>query len=171
VISFDPGVKHLAVAVYAPGPMRLRLLDLANISASNAANSVAKLVRYLHNMLPLMYGCGWVVVIERQPGRNNRSITLVEGAIAGFFRGRHMQVHHVDTRFKWRALPDEAYRGLDGRQRKATAVSAVQAWLTANPQEASVTAKFRNGRKQDDMADSLVQALALCRQSIRTAPA
>jgi hypothetical protein len=168
VISVDPGIRHFALTVYDPVSRRVRVWELFDARAPSAGTSAAIVCDVLQQHLPSMSGCS-VVVVERQPGRDNRPTTLVEGAVAGFFHAQGLQVLHKDTRFKWTAMPDHDYGQLRPAERKRITVAAARTWLDANPQLPELMFRFDAARKKDDLADSLVQALAQCEEHIHFA--
>lgn len=99
------------------------------------------------------------VLIEKQPGQNKKMKT-VENFLQAYFVIKTPSAETIiyDARHK---VPDVAGGGKARyRQRKATAVTRCKDFLEGSEVNACWMDTFRNSKKKDDLADTVLQALS-----------
>jgi hypothetical protein len=170
VISFDPGTKNLAVCVleYDDDDKNPRIVVWATTALDGPGPSgvVSTIDRILGGLEP----CEHVeVVIEHQPTKNAKTKRLecyfemlftLRGAERVYVQDARLKLNWAATTHHWprREIPDWSYA-----VRKKLSVEVSRSWLgdgggdTTNAHWKEI---FEASKKKDDLADSLLQALA-----------
>lgn len=164
VLGIDVGAKNLALCAIRPGADPLGTGDAIELwaltSTALSPRSLANAVRAagVDELLPRVRD----VVIERQPGRNTKTVRL-QHYLEMLFALRDVRVHtqHSKRKLDYAAktpwfpgTPTTTYYA-----RKKAAVQTAAAFLAAVPQPPAAHEAFAC-KKQDDLADALLHAMA-----------
>lgn len=157
ILSLDVGRRNLGVCLLDDDGRILRwtTLDFPSL----AAGDVVATLNRMDNSFDL-------VLVERQPSRNP-SMKRLEAFLEMYFAKDGKVVRLVDPRRKLDFAAQSPYWDADAaggpwtyHRRKKLAVAAAAKFLDAHPQDPEVERAFRDAPKKDDLADSLLQALA-----------
>jgi hypothetical protein len=163
IVSVDVGIKNLAVCQVDTDSHEIMRWQVEEIDRSGRGRNLLDAVYATLEQLDL---CGFDIgLVERQP--SNRTMIRVESMIAMYLRcspckplvAVYSPVHKLCG-----VEGVEATKG-KGRAkytaRKRMAVAEARRWLDAHPQPSDVLVqRFKASSKQDDYADSLLQALS-----------
>ena len=161
-ISFDVGTVHLGVAaasVAEDGRATLEWLDVADISASCGDRCVAKLWRYLDEVMALLGWSRYTALIERQPSKACSLMRTVELGIRHYFLMRahrgpdSVVVKSVSPRRKLAAPVVYAAGSSSGQKYKARKNAGVAEAADAFADLSEVRDFLMTG-KGDDAADA-----------------
>jgi hypothetical protein len=112
-----------------------------------------------------------LVLIEKQPSRNNK-MRIVEAMLNAYFiiKGTTNSSSSIKKVIVYSAkhkLGSETIKGKKGyAQRKKLSVERTQEFLNQQQQTEEIQNVFKNSKKKDDLADSLLQALAFTKNTI-----
>lgn len=161
ICSFDVGIKNLSFAVVQDGRLHdWKLVDLKHQAGGDLCLSV---VRALDGH-PALLQCD-VALVEKQPSKNNK-MRIVEALIQAYFviRGVASEDSSIKKAVVYSSkhkLGGESHRGSSGyRERKKLSVTRCKAFLDATGQDDAFVQLFLGSKKQDDLADCLLQALS-----------
>lgn len=160
VCSIDVGIKNLAYCVVescAPGQIEIRAWRLLGFAGKTMADTVHGLHALLVQHAADFEGCR-DVLIERQAGLNKRMVCLCH-SIQMFFLCRGRAVVLCDPRKKLSAFLPRAEGRKTYSETKALAIHHAKKTLEAAGQTVWLDFLGSN-RKQDDLADSLCQAVS-----------
>lgn len=164
VLSADVGRKNLALCLLRPGDDALgrgdtvlewALLTVGEPSAKGVLDALQAVRHWRFDE----------VVIEKQPPKNP-SMKRFEAYLEAYAAALGVPVYVQDAKHKlafaaqtpW--WPPGRVEAWTYAARKKLAVQTVAAFLDACPQEPTAGPAFRASKKKDDLADSLLQAMA-----------
>lgn len=158
ILSIDPGRQNLATCLVdfvGDGP-HIESWGVRALPAFDAI-SVAEFMKAYDGVCDL-------VVVETQLGKNPKMKRL-EHWIEMYCAMKNVPYHSFHAREKLRyACPDT--KKMTYAQRKKASVHAVQSFLASNAQPDTIQTVFSTAPKKDDLADSLLQALAFYKKSL-----
>lgn len=163
LLSFDVGIKNLAYCIYDSSSNKVLFWNIIDITAKKSDNACAHMVELLDNYKELL-NCD-VVLIEKQPSRNNK-MRIVEGLLNAYFvikgiTNKESDISKVIVYSAKHKLGKDTFRGKSNySQRKKLGVFRTEAFLKQYPQTDEFHNLFIESKKKDDLADSLLQALS-----------
>lgn len=155
LLSIDVGIRNLAMCLM--DHPKIVKWEVASVPSERAGGLFNALKEHLENR-------EWLkgvktVVIEKQPDRNKK-MKAVEHFLCGFFCGRGAETISFDARYK---IPDVVGPGKKAyAKRKATAVTRARDWIESDNKD--WVDFFNTHTKKDDLADTVMQALAFLNQ-------
>lgn len=166
ILSVDVGRKNLALCAVRGGDDPKGADDrICHWIVTACDPTPAGLVTALRG-LPWTLACDEVVV-ERQPNRN-AMMTRLQHYIEMYFAAHDKPVTVQDAKHKlafaagtpWWPSEADAPEGWSYRARKTLSVKTTRALLAATAQDPVFAQQFAASKKQDDLADSLLQGMA-----------
>ena len=155
IISIDVGIKNLAMCFIDSDTKRIIEWEVASVPSERQGGLLPALKEHLDRREWLRDAK--TVVIERQPDRNKK-MKAIEHYLHGFFCGRGLDTIVFDAKYK---IPDVVGPGRKQYiKRKNTAIERAREWVTTNSLNSSWLDFFNNHKKKDDLADTVMQALA-----------
>jgi hypothetical protein len=155
LLSIDCGIKNLAMCLIDPTNKKIHRWEVAGVPPMHAAGVFPCLVNHL-NERPWVLN-STTVVIEKQPDKN-RSIKAVENLLHTYFLVHKKEVIIYDARFK---IPDVAGPGRAMYlKRKKAAIERARKFIEVSPVNKEWIPMFDKSKKKDDLADTVMQALA-----------
>jgi len=155
LLSIDVGIRNLAMCCMIPSDRRIIHWEVSGVPSEREGGLFPALAEHLARR-------EWLsgvteVVIERQPDRNKR-MKAVEHFLHGFFTGSKKRVIIFDAKHK---IPDVVGPGrAQYTKRKNTAISRARDFISGDEVNASWLNEFNGHKKKDDLADTVMQALA-----------
>lgn len=161
ILSIDVGSRNLGLCVLGAGNVihHWKVLELPMpLTAKGVSETVAETM------------AGWQevqdVVIERQPGKN-LLMQRVQHYCEMLFHclGKKVTIMEARAKLTFASTTPWWPEGLAMKKwtyytRKTAAVNTVRAFLDNTPQQPEFVQVFTQSRKKDDLADSLLQAMA-----------
>lgn len=182
ILSFDVGIKNLSFADVQLGcgssdssddtADRILAWGVADVRADARGDDVDALTDALLDLLRERFASDGqeydYVLVENQPANKNPVMKTMQMLIYGFFKTARMlfgtvrEVRMVSATLKLAQLPKRVENGPPSyAERKAMAVLACRAALERRfSLDVPHADLFQKSRKKDDLADSLLQALA-----------
>lgn len=168
ILSIDPGRKNLGLCILDPGTDPTGRDD--TITHWAVVETPLDAPGLIDMMRAEVQGKSFGrVVIERQPPKNN-GMKKLEHHLEMYFATLGIPVTVVDARMKllfaettphWKG-PAEGVKTIKSYvRRKKLAIGVVTRYLEDSPQNTECAKLFRAAKKQDDYADSFLQAQAL----------
>lgn len=155
ILSIDCGIKNLAMCLIDPTDRRIHQWEVAGVPPLHVDGIFPCLVRHL-NERPWTLGAK-TVIIEKQPDRN-RGMKGVENLLHTYFLVKEKNVIIWDARHK---IPDVAGAGrAKYAQRKKASIERARKFIQATDVNRDWTEFFDRHKKQDDLADTVMQALS-----------
>ena len=155
LLSIDCGIKNLAMCLIDPADKKIHKWEVSGVPPMHAAGVFPCLVNHL-NERPWVLNSS-TVVIEKQPDRN-RSIKAVENLLHTYFLVHKKEVIIYDARYK---IPDVVGSGKEKyNQRKKTSIERARKFIQLSPNNKEWLPLFEKSKKKDDLADTVMQALA-----------
>uniref|UniRef100_A0A6C0F788 Mitochondrial resolvase Ydc2 catalytic domain-containing protein n=1 Tax=viral metagenome TaxID=1070528 RepID=A0A6C0F788_9ZZZZ len=161
ICSFDVGIKNLAFAIITNG----KIIDwqLIDLHSKNQEALCKELVETL-DKYPNLLECN-IALIEKQPSRNNK-MRIVEALLHSYFiiKGVTSPESNITKSIIYSAkhkLGAHTHKGSTGyRERKKLSITRCKHYLEQTNQDEKFINLFSKSKKQDDLADSLLQALS-----------
>tara|TARA_B100001094_G_scaffold332084_1_gene402695 strand:- start:1592 stop:2332 length:741 start_codon:yes stop_codon:yes gene_type:complete len=167
ILSFDVGIKNLAYCIVNGNTIyHWKVLDIGPPNGSDGPTHLIKILDTLPELLETH-----IVLIEKQPSRNNK-MRIIEAMLHAYFiiKGTTNSLSSIKKVIVYSAkhkLGSETIKGKKGyAQRKKLSVERTQEFLTQQPQTSEIQNIFKNSKKKDDLADSLLQALAFTKNVV-----
>lgn len=174
VLSVDVGTKNLAVCQIDRASNTLLEWRIERIECPKGKDLLQAVYEAMERLAPSGYD---VALVEKQP--TNRQMIRVEAMIAMYLKAQrsghvalYSPVHklgNVEGACEARGKGRKQYAA-----RKRLSVEAAKRWLEAHPQStpegSELVRRFEAATKQDDFADSLMQALSYCPQAGTSQP-
>jgi len=155
LLSIDVGIRNLAMCLM--DYPRIVKWEVASVPAEREGGLFNALREHLNNR-PWLRNVD-TVVIEKQPDRNKK-MKAIEHYLNGFFAGRGANTISFDARYK---IPDVVGPGKKAyAKRKATAITRARDWIETDNND--WVEFFNKHTKKDDLADTVMQALAYLNQ-------
>lgn len=155
LLSIDCGIKNLAMCLIDPSNKKIHRWEVSGVPPMHAAGVFPCLVAHLDERPWVLNST--TVVIEKQPDKN-RSIKAVENLLHTYFLVHKKEVIIYDARFK---IPDVAGPGKQMYlKRKKAAVERARKFIELTPVNHEWIPMFDKSKKKDDLADTVMQALA-----------
>jgi Poxvirus A22 protein len=155
ILSIDCGIKNLAMCLIDPNDRRIHQWEVAGVPPLHVDGIFPCLVRHL-NERPWTLGAK-TVIIEKQPDKN-RGMKGVENLLHTYFLVKEKNVIIWDARHK---IPDVAGAGrAKYAQRKKASIERARKFIEATQVNRDWTEFFDRHKKQDDLADTVMQALS-----------
>ena len=155
ILSIDCGIKNLAMCLIDPVDRRIHQWEVAGVPPLHVDGIFPCLVRHL-NERPWTLGAK-TVIIEKQPDKN-RGMKGVENLLHTYFLVKEKNVIIWDARHK---IPDVAGAGRARyAQRKKASIERARKFIEATQVNRDWTEFFDRHKKQDDLADTVMQALS-----------
>ncbi len=164
IVSIDVGRKNLALCGLAHGGCRSGKEDVIRQWTVTACDPTPA------GIAAVLQGLAWCldcteVVVERQPPKNPTMCRL-QHYIEMFFamHGKPVTVQDAKHKLAFAAStawwPEDQATSWTYHARKKLAVATAAGFLEGTPQPSELKDLFRQSRKKDDLADSLLQAQA-----------
>ena len=164
--SFDVGIKNLAYSITEDSV--IHHWEVFDISYNSNEGLCVALVKAL-NLRPHLLQCHRVI-IEKQPSRNNK-MRIVEHLLQAYFIIKgvlddNSPMAHATTYSPKHKLGSDSHKGASGyRERKKLGVQRCKAFLEQTQQPSPIMELFAKSKKQDDLADCLLQALSFTKNA------
>lgn len=160
VLSFDVGLKNLAFCLFDNSNNRILDWNVTEVPTS----SISKLLVFLNECNFWNFDID-VVVIEKQPSKNVK-MRIMENMLLVYFNMKHIkQVCSFSAKHKLGDLGKTVKGVKNYNLRKKMAVTMCTTFLEQNDTFRSF---FEKHTKKDDLADSLLQALAYSKYDLVT---
>jgi hypothetical protein len=155
LLSIDCGIKNLAMCLIDPKDKKIHKWEVSGVPPMHALGVFPCLVNHLNDRPWILDST--TVVIEKQPDRN-RSIKAVENLLHTYFLVHKKEVVIYDARHK---IPDVVGAGKEKYiQRKKAAVDRARKFIQMSPNNKEWLPLFEKSKKKDDLADTVMQAIA-----------
>jgi hypothetical protein len=162
--SIDVGIKNLAMCVLEPIGRRITAWEVIALTGTIETSLIPSIIASLDARADAFADVG-TVLVEKQPGRN-KTMLRVEAYIHMYFamRGKRVILYSPGRKL---AATGCAFRG-KGKEsyamRKKASVAVAAEFLRSTAAAAghapAARAAFTDGKKKDDLADALLQALS-----------
>ena len=165
VLSVDVGTVNMGVCLYDSGTQAIAHWTVLAVDRGvQLCEGVLEVMQKLWDSLHELQTPVDKVIIEKQSKRSLR-MQAVQNYVHMFcvMQGAPTLVYSPVNKLKGTGQENSGRSNY--RARKKAAISLTQQWLAEHPQAAGVVAEFGSAKKRDDLADSLLQALAFCRGS------
>lgn len=155
LLSIDVGIRNLAMCCLDPSNNRIVKWEVAGVPSEREGGLFPAMTEHLNRR-------EWLtevtkVVIERQPDRNKK-MKAVEHFLHGFFAGSGKEVIIFDAKHK---IPDVVGPGRKQyTKRKNTSIERARNFIAEHEFNSSWMEEFQGHKKKDDLADTVMQALA-----------
>lgn len=162
ILSIDVGIKNLAMCLLDPTTLHIEQWDVSGVPPEHEDGLYACLNRHL-NERPWVLTAS-TVLIEKQPGQNKRMKT-VENFLHAYCIIKNSDAETIiyDARHK---VPDIAGAGKARyRQRKNASIVRCKEFLDDHDVNREWRDHFKNSKKKDDLADTVLQALSYIRRT------
>jgi hypothetical protein len=161
VISFDVGMKNLAYCVSDND----KIIDwnVIELKPMTKEDLCCCIVRTLDGLELL--NNSEIVLIEKQPSRNNK-MRIIEALLNAYFviRGSSNSQSSISKVIVYSAkhkLGKNTFKGMSSyRERKKLGIARTIEFLNSTPENEEMKSLFAASKKKDDLADSLLMALA-----------
>ena len=163
ILSIDVGIKNLAMCLLDDENKLIEQWDVSGVPPHHADGLFPCLNRHL-NEKPWVLDAD-VTLIEKQPDKN-RKMKTVENFLHSYFVIKNPDKETIiyDARHK---IPDVAGAGKARyRQRKQTSINRCKDFLDGSDTNAHWRDTFKESKKKDDLADTVMQALSFTRRIV-----
>jgi hypothetical protein len=163
ILSIDVGIKNLAMCLLDDENKLIEQWDVSGVPPQHADGLFPCLNRHL-NEKPWVLEAD-VILIEKQPDKN-RKMKTVENFLHSYFVIKNPTKETIiyDARHK---IPDVAGAGkAKYRQRKQTSINRCKDFLDVSETNAHWRDTFKESKKKDDLADTVMQALSFTRRIV-----
>jgi len=164
VLSFDVGIKNLAFCIINNDQiLHWKVFSIDPSLEKSLTDGPTHLIKILDTMPELLRT--HLVLIEKQPSRNNK-MRVIEALLHAYFiiKGTSSDLSTIKKVIIYSAkhkLGSETVRGKKGySERKKLSVQRAKEFIERTHQAADMKHIFNSSKKKDDLADSLLQALA-----------
>lgn len=160
VLSIDVGIKNLALCTFDASSKTIQAWEVVSLGSARSDLAVA-----VKSVMDQRRGPWDRVVIERQPGRNQR-MKSVEHFLHMYCvcQGIPVTIFHARGKLAGTGVEHRGKSGQQYRARKKASVLLCRQWLEGNPGNDEWVRMFdKRGTKKDDYADALNQVLAFLR--------
>tara|TARA_R110002072_G_scaffold84065_15_gene190609 strand:+ start:3060 stop:3761 length:702 start_codon:yes stop_codon:yes gene_type:complete len=157
LLSIDVGIKNLAMCLLNETSLHIEEWDVDGIPPEHRDGIYVCLRNHLDARPWLLRAT--TILIEKQPGQNKRMKT-VENFLHAYFLIKIPQATTIiyDARHK---VPDVRGSGkANYRNRKNTAIVRCKDFLESNNVNSEWLMTFRQSKKKDDLADTVLQGLS-----------
>jgi len=161
IASFDVGIKNLAFCITEEEKICLwEIKDITPERGEDTCTSIVKLLDSIPELLDVD-----VIVIEKQPSRNNK-MRIVEALLYSYFiiKGVSQTEIRVRKAVVYSAkhkLGKTSFKGKSCyRERKKLAVARCSKFISETEQEPDFIAQFQESKKKDDLSDCFLQAMS-----------
>lgn len=168
ILSFDVGIKNLAFCILKEN--KIQQWDVSELKYSTNQSLCEAIVSHC-DAWPQMLDCE-TVLIEKQPSRNNK-MRIIEALLNAYFvikgsKNSESQVKKVLVYSAKYKLGSNTAKGKSNyTERKKLSIERCKKFLELTSDENSAFTKiFYSSRKKDDLADTLLQALAYNKSSL-----
>lgn len=157
ILSIDVGIRNLAMCLIDENTNSIKQWDVSGIPPEHEDGLYPCFRKHLDDK-------PWVldsttILIEKQPGQNKK-MKSVENFLHAYFVIKLPESETIiyDARHK---VPDVSGTGKTKyRQRKQTAITRCGEFLEKDTVNSSWIPHFKNSKKKDDLADTVLQALS-----------
>lgn len=163
ILSIDVGIKNLAMCLLNDENKLIEHWDVSGVPPQHSDGLFPCLNRHL-NERPWILDAD-VTLIEKQPDKN-RKMKTVENFLHSYFVIKNSDKETIiyDARHK---IPDVAGAGKARyRQRKQTSINRCKDFLDGSEINAHWRDTFKESKKKDDLADTVMQALSFTRRIV-----
>ena len=168
ILSFDVGMKNLAFCILKE--TTIEKWDVSEIKYKTNQSLCDAIVHHL-DKYPELLKCS-TVLIEKQPSRNNK-MRIIEALLNAYFviKGSSNQESSIKKVLVYSAKYKLGSNTMKGKsnynERKKLSIARCKRFLenTSNVNQNYVDVFFKS-KKKDDLADSLLQALAYNKSSV-----
>ena len=155
ILSIDVGTRNLALCQLKSDDREILHWDVDGIPPQSVKGTFPALRDHL-NERPWVRDSD-IVLIEKQPGQNKK-MKMVEHFLHAYFVISNKETIIYDARFK---VPDVVGSGRAlYKKRKETAILRCGEFLDTSDINAHWLAVFKNSKKKDDLADTVLQAFS-----------
>lgn len=155
LLSIDCGIKNLALCLIDPSNKKIHNWEVSGVPPMHAAGVFPCLVKHLNDR-PWILNSN-TVLIEKQPDKN-RSIKAVENLLHTYFLVHNKDVIIYDAKHK---IPDVVGAGKEMYiKRKKASIERARKFIQNSIENKEWIPVFENSKKKDDLADTVMQALA-----------
>tara|TARA_B100001094_G_scaffold137877_1_gene133523 strand:+ start:787 stop:1530 length:744 start_codon:yes stop_codon:yes gene_type:complete len=165
ILSFDVGIKNLAFCVFDSKTKKICRWENISLDPQKGEDMCLCVVRNMDNYEELLNFID-KVVIEKQPSRNNK-MRVIEALLQSYFVIKGLaslestisKVSIYSAKHKLGNIP--SLRGKSNyAERKKLSVQRCKSYIESSNQPFEMKNKFEKSKKKDDLADTLLQALA-----------
>ena len=167
ILSFDVGMKNLAFCILEE--TTIKSWNVSEIKYTTNQSLCEAIVTHLDTW-PHLLECQ-TVLIEKQPSRNNK-MRIIEALLNAYFvingtKNENSNIKRVLVYSAKYKLGNNTMKGKTNyNERKKLSVARCKKFLEKTIQEKTFTDMFEESKKKDDLADTLLQALAYNKHSI-----
>ena len=162
ILSFDVGIKNLAFCILKEN--KIQYWNVSELKYSTNQSLCEAIVSHC-DAWPQMLECG-TVLIEKQPSRNNK-MRIIEALLNAYFviKGSKNTASNVKKvcvySAKYKLGTNTAKGKSNYTERKKLSIERCKKFLELTSEENSLFSEtFHSSKKKDDLADTLLQALA-----------
>ena len=163
ILSIDVGIKNLAMCLLDDEHKLIKQWDVSGVPPQHSDGLYPCLNRHL-NERPWVLDAD-VTLIEKQPDKNKK-MKMVEHFLHSYFVIKNSDTETIiyDARHK---IPDVSGAGKARyRQRKQTSIERCKDFLDSSDINAHWRDTFKESKKKDDLADTVMQALSFTRRIV-----
>ena len=157
--SFDVGIKNLAFCIWDGEKRQILKWEVVSMPTKSEEGIFGELKHILESRMNDFKMCD-VIVVERQPTVAKRIMCGIQYFIQGYFTGTGIRAIDFDPAMKVHA-PGRG--GKAYRNRKKMSVDMCKQFILENCRE--WVEFFNKHAKKDDLADTIMQALAFLRSA------
>ena len=163
ILSIDVGIKNLAMCLLDDQSNLVKNWDVSGVPPQHADGLFPSLNKHM-NEKPWTLTAD-VTLIEKQPDKN-RKMKTVENFLHSYFVIKNPDKETIiyDARHK---IPDVAGPGKEMyRKRKQASIDRCREFLENSETNAHWRETFKNSKKKDDLADTVMQALSFTKRIV-----
>jgi len=153
--SFDVGIRNLAFCIFDEENSKILRWHVDSLPDKTDRQIQEEVGQYLNQFRAEFMECE-KILIEEQPPQAKRKIVLVEGILLGFFEALGIHTKRFPASAKVNCPGRERYR-----ERKNMSIEMTREFLQKTNQD--LLEYFEKHPKKDDLADTVMQALARTR--------
>ena len=161
ILSIDVGIKNLAMCMLDETSNLITNWDVSGVPPNSDVGLFKSMLEHLDEKKWLMNAT--TILIEKQPDRNKK-MKGVEIFLNAYFLIKCPTAETIiyDARYK---IPDVVGPGkAQYRKRKQTSIDRCRDFLNSNDVNYHWIETFKNSKKKDDLADTVMQALSFGRR-------